>query len=71
MVQKIRRQAVGEMHVCYEAGVCGFVLQRLLEKLGCVCRVIAPSLVPSKPGTGSRRTGGTPRSCWDCSPPDN
>ena len=50
MVQKIRRQAVGEMHVCYEAGVCGFVLQRLLEKLGCVCRVIAPSLVPSKPG---------------------
>ena len=50
MVQKIRRQAAGEMHVCYEAGVCGFVLQRLLEKLGCVCRVIAPSLVPSKPG---------------------
>ena len=29
MVEKIRRQApAGEMHVCYEAGVCGFTLQR-------------------------------------------
>ena len=50
MVKKIRKQAPGEIHVCYEAGVCGFVLQRLLEKLGCVCQVIAPSLVPTKPG---------------------
>jgi transposase len=50
MVQKIRKQVAGEIHVCYEAGVCGFVLQRLLEKRGCVCQVIAPSLVPTKPG---------------------
>lgn len=50
MVKKLRKQAVGEIHLCYEAGVCGFVLQRQLQKLGCVCQVIAPSLVPTKPG---------------------
>jgi len=50
MVKKLRAQAPGEIHVCYEAGVCGFVLQRQLQKLGCVCQVIAPSLVLRKPG---------------------
>ena len=30
--------------------MCGFVLQRRLKKLGCVCQVIAPSLVLRKPG---------------------
>lgn len=50
MVQKIRKQAPGAIRVCYEAGVCGFVLQRQLQKLGGVCQVIAPSLVPTKPG---------------------
>jgi len=50
MVQKLRKQAPGEIRLCYEAGVCGFVLQRQLQKLGCVCSVIAPSLVPTKPG---------------------
>jgi len=50
MVQRIRRQVSGEIHICYEAGVCGFVLQRRLQKLGCVCQVIAPSLVLRKPG---------------------
>src|SRR5574340_1670343 len=50
MVKKIRRQAPGEIHVCYEAGLCGFVLKRRLEKLGCVAQVIAPSLVWRKPG---------------------
>ena len=50
MVKRIRKQAPGEIHVCHEAGVCGFVLKRRLEKLGCVCKVIAPSLVLRKPG---------------------
>jgi transposase len=50
MVKRIRRQAPGEVHVCYEAGVCGFVLKRQMEKLGGVCQVIAPSLVLRKPG---------------------
>ena len=39
MVKKIRKQAPGEIHVCYEAGVCGFVLQRLLQKLGWVISI--------------------------------
>jgi len=50
MVKKIRKQAGGEIHICYEAGVCGFVLKRRLETLGCVAKVIAPSLVWRKPG---------------------
>jgi transposase len=50
MVKRIHQRVSGEIHICYEAGVCGFVLQRRLEKLGCVCKVIAPSLVLRKPG---------------------
>ena len=50
MVKKIQRQAPGEVHFCYEAGVCGFTLQRRIEALGSRCMVIAPSLVPPKSG---------------------
>jgi transposase len=50
MVKRMREQISGEIRICYEAGVCGFVLQRRLEKLGCTCQVIAPSLVLRKPG---------------------
>jgi transposase len=35
---------------CYEAGPCGYELQRLLTKMGAVCVVVAPSLIPTKPG---------------------
>lgn len=50
MVKKIKRQTTGKIHFCYEAGVCGFALQRQIEKLGCRCSVIASSLVPIRPG---------------------
>ena len=50
MVSKIRKQAPGDIEFCYEAGVCGFALKRRIEQLGGRCRVIAPSLVPRKPG---------------------
>lgn len=50
MVRKITKQAPGEVHFCYEAGVCGFTLKRRIEEKGCSCAVIAPSLVPRKPG---------------------
>jgi len=50
MVRKIKKQAPGDIHICYEAGVCGFVLKRRLDALGFRCSVIAPSLVPTKPG---------------------
>lgn len=35
---------------CYEAGPCGYGLYRLIIALGHPCIVIAPSLVPTKPG---------------------
>jgi len=50
MVRKIKRNTPGEVKFCYEAGVCGFTLQRRIEALGCKCSVIAPSLTPRKPG---------------------
>jgi len=51
MVKKILKQAPGEVRFCYEAGVCGFDLKRRIEAQECCsCAVIAPSLVPRKPG---------------------
>jgi transposase len=38
------------LRVCYEAGPTGFGLCRLLQKAGIDCMVVAPSLVPGKPG---------------------
>ncbi|MDC7223806.1 MAG: IS110 family transposase [Spirochaetales bacterium] len=35
---------------CYEAGPTGFTLYRQLEKMNITCYVIAPSLIPQKPG---------------------
>ena len=39
-----------ELSFCYEAGPCGYGLQRQLEGLGHACLVVAPSLIPSKSG---------------------
>jgi transposase len=35
---------------CYEAGPCGYGLYHLILSLGHPCMVVAPSLVPTKPG---------------------
>ena len=35
---------------CYEAGPCGYGLQRQLTGLGAACTVVAPSLIPTRPG---------------------
>lgn len=40
----------GPVRACYEASSCGYVLQRDLERCGFTCQVIAPSLIPKKPG---------------------
>ena len=50
MVKRVAREAPAEVKFCYEAGVCGFTLQRRIEAMGHKCIVIAPSLVPLKPG---------------------
>ncbi|MGN8200236.1 IS110 family transposase [Salinisphaera sp. RV14] len=38
------------MLFCYEAGPCGYALYRQLLGLGHDCQVVAPSLIPRKPG---------------------
>lgn len=49
--KKLVREAPGELRCCYEAGPCGYALQRELEAAGgIVCEVVAPSLIPVKPG---------------------
>src|SRR5574341_108175 len=35
---------------CYEAGPTGYGLQRQIESLGHECVVVAPSLIPKRPG---------------------
>ena len=35
---------------CYEAGPCGYGVYRQLTSLGHRCDVVAPSLIPMKPG---------------------
>lgn len=39
-----------QLRACYEAGPTGFVLYWQLAQLGVECAVIAPTLVPKKPG---------------------
>jgi len=50
LAKKLQREAPGEVRCCYEAGPCGYVLQRQLENAGVICEVVAPSLIPVKPG---------------------
>jgi transposase len=54
-VEKLCRQLQSKypgatLHVVYEAGPCGYWIYRLLTRLGHPCYVIAPSLIPKKPG---------------------
>src|SRR5271166_1690284 len=44
--------AAGKKHLrfCYEAGPCGYGIQRQLTSAGHQCAVVAPSLIPRKPG---------------------
>ncbi len=38
------------LRVCYEAGPCGYALYWQLVGLGVACEVVAPSLIPVRPG---------------------
>ena len=40
----------GELRACYEASGAGYVLHRALREWGYACEVIAPSLIPKRPG---------------------
>jgi len=39
-----------ELHFCYEAGCCGYGLYRQISAAGHRCSVVAPSMIPRKPG---------------------
>jgi len=45
-----RLSEFGTIRCAYEAGPCGYDLRRFLEAKGIPCDVIAPSLIPKKPG---------------------
>ena len=38
------------LYFCYEAGPCGYGIYRQLTAAGSTCMVVAPSLIPRKPG---------------------
>ena len=39
-----------KLRFCYEAGPCGYGIQRQLSALGHECVVVAPSLIPKRAG---------------------
>ena len=50
LARRLKREAEGDLRVVYEAGPCGYVLQRQFSSEGVRAEVIAPSLIPVKPG---------------------
>jgi transposase len=50
LVRKLEREAAGAVQVFYEAGPCGFALQRQVTTARVSCDVVAPALIPRKPG---------------------
>jgi transposase len=50
LIKRLRRDG-RELMVCYEAGPCGYgIYRRLNEKPGVTCQVVAPSMIPRRPG---------------------
>lgn len=49
LVSKLEKR-YQRLHFCYEAGPTGYGLHRQLTKLGHECSVVAPSLIPRRPG---------------------
>jgi transposase len=48
LLKKLGRPS--QLRVCYEAGPCGYVVYRFMQRLKIDCVIIAPSLIPRKPG---------------------
>jgi hypothetical protein len=49
MIERLARKHA-KLAFCYEAGPCGYGLYRQIVALGHECVVVAPSLVPTRPG---------------------
>src|SRR6266480_2377059 len=54
LVRKLERDAPGPVRMCYEAGPCGYALQRQVATARVSCQVIAPGLIHGSPATASR-----------------
>ena len=51
LIRRLKKEKEGgALSFCYEAGPCGYGLYRQLRELGQDCQVVAPSLIPKKPG---------------------
>jgi transposase len=50
LVRRLERETAGPVRVFYEAGPCGYALQRQLTTSRVSCDVVAPALIPRKPG---------------------
>ena len=51
LVRRLEREAPGDVRCCYEAGPCGYAVQRQIHADSSInCEVVAPSLIPMKPG---------------------
>jgi transposase len=50
LAKRLKESGSGGVRCCYEAGPTGYTLQRQLEAAGISCIVVAPSLIPVKPG---------------------
>jgi len=66
LVRKLEREAPGPVRACYEAGPCGYALQRQMTTARVSCQVIAPGVVPRKPGERGRQIAAMPASWWSC-----
>ena len=63
-LDRISRQ--GEIRACYEASGAGYVLERALRSWGYRCEIVAPSLIPRRPGERRSTTGRTRRNWRVC-----
>ena len=50
LVRKLERETPGPIRIFYEAGPCGYALQRQVTTSRVSCDVVAPALIPRKPG---------------------
>jgi transposase len=51
LIHRLSKQFAGQLLLfCYEAGPCGYGIQRQIMASGHDCEVIAPSKIPKKPG---------------------
>jgi transposase len=50
LARRLQREGGSRVHCVYEAGPCGYALQRQLQGFDLRCEVVAPSMIPIRPG---------------------